>query len=63
MVLLNLIFFIVLLGLLWWVTTLLPLPAPFPTIIQLLFVILAVLALLSALFGFSIGGFAVPRLV
>lgn len=63
MILLNLILFLVILGVLWWVVSLLPIPHPFPTIIQVLFVIIAVLALLNVLFGLSLLGVAVPRLL
>ena len=63
MILLNLILFLVILGVLWWVVSLLPIPHPFPTIIQVLFIILAVLALLNVLFGLSLLGVAVPRLL
>jgi len=63
MIILNLILFLVILGVLWWIVSLLLLPPPFPTIIQVLFVILAVLALLNVLFGLSLLGVAVPRLV
>jgi hypothetical protein len=47
--LVNLIIIIVVLGLIAWAVTLLPLPAPFPTIIHGILVIVAVLALLSAI--------------
>ena len=63
MIILNLILFLVILGVLWWIVSLLPLPPPFPVIIQVLFVILAVLALLNVLFGVSLLGVSVPRLV
>lgn len=63
MLLLNLILFFVILGLLWWVISLLPMPEPFPMIIRVLFIIIAVLALLNVLFGFSILGVSVPRLM
>lgn len=62
MILLNLILFLVILGVLWWLITLIPLPHPLPIIIQVLFVILAVLAVLNALFGLSLLGVSVPRL-
>ena len=62
MILLNLILFLVILGVLWWLITLIPLPHPFPVIIQVLFVILAVLAVLNVLFGLSLLGVSVPRL-
>lgn len=63
MILLNLILFLVILGVLWWIISLLPIPHPFPVIIQVLFIILAVLALLNVLFGLSLLGVAVPRLL
>jgi len=63
MIILNLILFLVILGVLWWIVSLLPLPPPFPVIIQVLFVILAVLALLNVLFGVSLLGVSVPRIV
>ena len=63
MILLNLILFLVILGVLWWIVSLLPIPHPFPAIIQVLFIILAVLALLNVLFGLSLLGVAVPRLL
>ena len=58
-IILTLIVYLVVLGLLWWLTTLLPLPAPFPLIIQVLFVIAAILLLLGA-FGI-LPGLSVPH--
>ena len=58
-IILTLIVYLVVIGLLWWLTTLLPLPAPFPLIIQVLFVIAAILLLLGA-FGI-LPGLTVPR--
>ena len=63
MILLNLIFFLVILGVLYWLIMLIPLPHPFPVIIQVLFVILAVLVVLNVLFGVSLLGVSVPRMV
>ena len=63
MILFNLILFLVILSVLWWVVSLLPIPAPFPSIIQVLFVIIAVLALLNVLFVVSLLGVAVPKLL
>ena len=63
MIILNLILFLVILGFLWWLITLIPLPHPFGVIIQVLFVILAVLAVLSVLFGLTLLGVTVPRFV
>ena len=58
-IILTLIIYLVVLGLLWWLTTLLPLPAPFPLIIQVLFVIAAILLLLGT-FGI-LPGLSVPH--
>lgn len=49
--LISLVVFLVVLGLVWWLTTLLPLPAPIAQIIQVLFIILAILCLLGVLTG------------
>lgn len=59
----NLILFLIALGIVWWLITLIPLPHPFPIIIQVLFIILAVLAVLNILFGVSLLGVTVPRLL
>ena len=48
---LSLIVSVVVLGLLYWVLTLLPLPDPFPIVLKVLFVILLVLLLLNS-FGY-----------
>ncbi len=45
----SLLIFIVVLGLIYWAVSLIPLPAPFPTIVQVLFIIIAVIALLQFL--------------
>lgn len=45
----SLIITIVVLGLIYWVVSLIPLPDPFPMIVKVLFIIIAVLILLSAL--------------
>ncbi len=45
----SLIITLVVLGLVAWAVTLLPLPAPFPTIIHVILVIVAVVVLLNAL--------------
>ncbi len=62
MIFLNLILFLVVIGLLWWLVTLIPMPHPFPLIIRVLFIILAVLCVLSVLFKISILGVTVPRM-
>ena len=45
----SLIIYLIVLGLIYWLVMKLPLPAPFGTIIRILFVLLAVLACLSLL--------------
>ena len=55
----TLIVYLIVLGLVYWLVSLLPLPEPFGMIIKVLFVILAIVAVLSA-FGVLPGG--LPRL-
>lgn len=50
----SLIVFIVVLGLIYWAVSLIPLPDPFPTVVKVLFIIIAVIAVLNA-FGISTG--------
>ena len=51
--LLHVVIVLVVLGLLYWLATLLPLPAPCPKIIQVVFVIIAVLYVLTVLLPFA----------
>lgn len=46
-ILINLIILLIVLGLLWWLVSLLPIPAPFNQIIMVLFILIAILAVLS----------------
>ena len=58
-ILLHLVLVLIVLGLFYWLATLIPLPPPFPRIIQVVFVIIAVLYLLSVLLplaGMGFGG-------
>lgn len=55
----TLIVYLIVLGLVYWLVSLLPLPAPFGTMVRVLFIVLAVLAVLSA---FGIIGGGLPRL-
>ena len=48
-IIVSLIIYLIVLGLIYWVVMMLPLPAPFGLIIRILFVLLAVLACLSLL--------------
>jgi hypothetical protein len=50
----SLIKAIVILGLIYWAVSLIPLPDPFPTIVKILFIIAAVVIVLQA-FGISTG--------
>ncbi|HEY6529114.1 MAG TPA: Thivi_2564 family membrane protein [Cellvibrionaceae bacterium] len=43
----NLIAYLVVFGLIWWLISLLPLPAPVGRIVQILFIILLILIVLS----------------
>jgi hypothetical protein len=53
---LNLLLFVVVVGLICWLITLLPLPAPFAKIVIVLGVILVVARILAQLFGISLLG-------
>lgn len=50
----ELIIALVLIGLIYWAVSLIPLPEPFPLIIRVLFIIIAVIYLLNA-FGVATG--------
>jgi hypothetical protein len=52
----SLLILVLVVGLLVWVVSLLPLPAPFQKIIVVLGVIIVVAAILSALFGIDVLG-------
>lgn len=49
--LITLIVYLVVLGLLWWVVGMLPIPAKFKQVIDVAFVLLAILLILSLFFG------------
>ena len=49
-----LLVYIVILGLIYWAVSLLPVPPPFPTIIKVIFIFIAVLAILQ-FFGINTG--------
>ena len=53
MLLFHVIIVLIVLGLLYWLATLIPLPVPFPRIIQVVFVIIAALYLISVLLPLS----------
>lgn len=56
----NLIVYLVVFGLIWWLVSLLPLPAPVAQIVRVLFIILLILIVL-AVFGIIPGNY-LPRL-
>jgi hypothetical protein len=59
-ILISLIVYLVIFGLIWWLVSLLPLPAPVAQIVRVLFIILLILIVLSV-FGIIPGGF-LPKL-
>ena len=59
-ILITLILWLVVVGLIYWLVSLIPLPPPFPAVIQVCFILLAVLAALSA-FGIIGGGLPFPH--
>jgi hypothetical protein len=60
-VIITLIVYLIVLALVYWLVSLLPLPAPFGLIVRVLFVLLAILVVLSA-FGIVDGGLPRVRL-
>ena len=60
-IVITLIVYLIVLGLIYWLVSLIPLPAPFGQIVQVLFVLLAVLVVLSA-FGIIGGGLSHIRI-
>jgi len=58
--LVNLIVYLVVFGLIWWLVSLLPLPSPVAQVVRVLFIILLILIVLSV-FGVLPGGY-LPRL-
>jgi hypothetical protein len=53
---LNLLIFVVVVGLLVWLVSLLPIPAPFNQIVMVLGIIIVVIACLQFLFGIDLLG-------
>lgn len=58
--LINLIVYLVVFGLIWWLVSLLPLPSPVAQVVRVLFIIMLILIVLSA-FGIIPGSY-LPRL-
>jgi hypothetical protein len=58
--LINLLIIFLILGVCWWVLTLIPLPPPFHLILQVVFVIIALIVVIDLLLGISGGG---PRVL
>ena len=59
-VLISLIIYLVVFGLIWWLISMLPLPAPVAQVVRVLFIILLILIVLSV-FGIIPGSY-LPRL-
>jgi hypothetical protein len=59
-IIINLIAYLVVFGLIWWLVSMLPLPAPVGKIIQILFIILLIIIILS--FAGVIPSGQLPRL-
>jgi hypothetical protein len=59
-IIITLIIYLVVFGLIWWLVSMLPLPAPVAQIVRVLFIILLILIVLSV-FGIIPGGY-LPRL-
>jgi len=55
---LSLLIFVVVVGLVVWLVTLLPIPAPFNQIVQVIGIIVVVIACLQFLFGIDLLGHA-----
>ena len=47
-IIITLIVSLILLGLIWWLVSMIPLPAPIGQIVQVLFILLAIFVVLSA---------------
>ena len=58
-IIINLIVYLVFFGLIWWLVSLLPLPAPIAQIVRVLFLVLLILIILSAV-GILPGGYLPP---
>ncbi len=59
-IIINLIAYLVIFGLIWWLVSMLPLPAPVAQIVRILFIILLIIIVLS-FFGLIPGGH-LPRI-
>lgn len=59
-ILINLLIFVVILGLVYWVISIVPLPPPFRLVVQVIFAIIAIIMLLGFVGwvpGYHIGGY------
>lgn len=54
--LISLLIIFLILGVAWWIINLLPLPAPFGLIVQVVFVVIALIVVVDLLLGISGGG-------
>jgi hypothetical protein len=53
--LISFVIFIIIVGVLWYVVSLFPLPAPFPQIVRIVFILIIVLYLIYFLMGLAGG--------
>ncbi len=58
-IIINLIVYLIVFGIIWWAVSLLPLPAPIGQIVRVLFIILLILIILSAV-GIIPGNYLPP---
>ena len=58
-IIINLIVYLIVFGIIWWAVNLLPLPAPIGQIVRVLFIILLILIILSAV-GIIPGNYLPP---
>ncbi len=59
-IMISLVVYLVVFGLIWWLVSLLPLPAPVAQIVQVLFILMLIVIILSAV-GILPGGY-LPRI-
>jgi hypothetical protein len=55
-IMINLVVYLVVFGLVWWLVSLLPLPAPVGQVVQVLFILMLIVIILSAV-GILPGGY------
>lgn len=61
--LINLLIIFLILGVIWWGLRLIPLPPPFPIIIQVVLVVIALIVVIDLLLSISSSGPLLPRVI